>query len=59
MIFSSEFSDFCCKIGENFQELVKISGSVLVLDSDAGGGGGGGGGDEDDGDAGGEACGVV
>ena len=39
--------------------LVKITGSVLVLDSDAGSGGGGGGGDEDDGVAGGEVCDVV
>ena len=39
--------------------LVKITGSVLVLDSDVGGGGGGGGGDEGDGVAGGEACDVV
>ena len=35
--------------------LVKITGSVLVLDSDVGGGGG----DEGDGVAGGEACDVV
>ena len=40
MIFSLEFSDLCCKIGENFQELVKIGESVLVLDSCGGGGGG-------------------
>ena len=49
MIFSLVISDLCCKIGENFQELVKIGGSVLVLDSGAGGSGGdsrGGGGDE-------------